>query len=96
MVISYCIFQGIVLKSRGGSCYVCMGIAQYNSAQLAHKATPCHRLQGGEELSVVAGAGEEGDHPGAGCADSIRPIKHYGAALLRIEIKIVHNNITKG
>ena len=45
----------------------------------------CHHLHS-EELRVVAGAEE--DHPGASYANSIRIIKHYGAALRRIEIKI--------
>ena len=45
----------------------------------------CHHLRR-EELRVVAGEGE--DHPGASYANSIRLIKHYGAALRRIEIRI--------
>ena len=48
----------------------------------------CHHLSGEEELRVVAGEGEGEDHPGASYANSIRLIKHYGAALRRIEIKI--------
>ena len=60
----------------------------HNSAQLAHKARvlSCHHLRTEEELRVVAGAEE--DHPGASYANSIRLIKHYRAALHRMEIKI--------
>lgn len=46
----------------------------------------CHHRRSEEELRVVGGEGE--DHPGASYANSIRLIKHYGAALRRIEIKI--------